>query len=752
MTTSYVSVAVDIVIRSIPESFTYATSESLEVGQAVEVPFGKKRVIGYVIDIQAEPPQDVAPEKIKTVLRVLSSPTFSKDALHLTRWIATTYAVPFLASLKLFMPPGFAQAVKVACKKNTRVSDYLDVGLVTFAECTAQASIQKLRAGAYRQREVLKALSSGAMAMQEIRALVSEAGAVVKTLEKKGYVRTFQKKVKIEPSESHLSSALAPRPKHLTQDQVTALELISKAATSKTGEVVLLDGVTGSGKTEVYIEAIEEVVRHGKRVIVLVPEISLTVQTFGRFNARFNGRVALLHSQMSEKERIEQWWRIKHGECDVVIGARSALFAPVENLGMVVIDEEHDTSYKQESSPRYHAREVAEELVRHAHATLVLGSATPSEEALYNSENCSHWKSVRLTKRPRGAPLPDVEIVDMRGKDRVFSEELANALQETHARGEKSILLLNRRGFATFLMCEDCGCVPSCPHCSTSLTYHAKLHSLICHTCGRNWSFIAYPDLRSRCPNCKSRYLKQVGVGTERIEIELKELLPHADIIRMDADTTRTKNAHAKLLEMFDAASASVLLGTQMIAMGHDFPEVTLVGVINADVSLKFPDFRAPEQTYHLLEQVAGRAGRGAQKGHVIIQTSWPEHPVFRAVQEHKRELFLELDIRERKEASYPPHTRLANIVVSSINKNRAQAVVEGLALNLKLQLKGASGYELLGPSACLKEKVKDRYRFHVELKAPRTAELGFIISKALKSLDTKGVSIAVDIDAYNTF
>lgn len=750
----YVLVALDIYARSLQEAYVYVAKEPLLVGQTVLVPFGAREVAGYVIEADVRLPKDVDAAKIKPVSHVVSCSLFAPAAVSLARWMASYYAASFITCIKLFLPVGFARRLKAYKPASDEVFFGPAKKQVEFVERVDMAGSEgaQLRASAHRQRELMAALGSEPMRMQELQALVVGARTVVRALEKKGLVRTFFADASAETFQTTLSSSAAPRPEKLTDEQLEALSAIEAASARASGACVLVDGVTGSGKTEVYLEAIERVCKQDKRAIVLVPEISLTAQTVGRFNSRFGGKVGLLHSRMSDSERAEQWWRIKRGECDVVIGARSALFAPVENLGLVVIDEEHETSYKQDATPHYHAREVAKELVKLNAATLVLGSATPSEEALYAAATDPSFQHVRLLERAGNAELPAVEIVDMRGVSSVFSPELKEALVRTHARGEKSILLLNRRGFATFLMCEDCGCVPMCPHCSTSLTYHAHSQSLICHTCGRSWNFLAYPHPKSRCPNCGSPYLKQIGVGTERIESELHALMPDAVLVRMDADTTKTKDAHAKLLEAFDSAPASVLLGTQMIAKGLDFPEVTLVGVINADLSLKLPDFRAPERTYHLLEQVAGRAGRGENPGRVIIQTAWPTHPVFQAVKSHNRDLFIECDAKDRKEAYYPPYARLANVGVASKDEYKAQVAVEALAANLSRELEGLSGYELLGPAACMKHKVKDNFRFHVEVKAPLSAKLGELISKALQNVNTKAVAISVDIDSYNVF
>ena len=434
------------------------------------------------------------------------------------------------------------------------------------------------------------------------------------------------------PRPNRAAPSAAPQ---LTEGQKAAVAAIEAARAAGDGRVVLVDGVTGSGKTEVYLQAIERTLAEGRRAIVLVPEISLTPQTVARFRGRFGDAVAVMHSRMSDGERYDQWDFIKSGAAKVVVGARSALFTPAANVGLIVIDEEHEGSYKQDSSPRYHARDVAEWMMARAGGALVLGSATPSIESLYQVNKNPRWTTAALPERANGRPMPAIEVVDMAaefasGSRAMFSGRLARALGEELAQGRKAVLLLNQRGFAKFLLCRDCGFVPECPHCSTSLTYHEQGAKLICHHCGYT---VGAPPV---CPECGSPYLKKFGAGTQRVETELRQLLdglpdvgPTVPIIRMDADTTQAKGAHQALLEEFAAADAAVLLGTQMIAKGLDFDDVTLVGVINADTQLHLPDYRAGERTFQLIEQVAGRAGprragrarhgadlRGRRRGH----------------------------------------------------------------------------------------------------------------------------------------
>lgn len=764
---AFASVALDIPTRALDGTFDYAVPEQIEdqvlVGTTVLVPFSHRLAVGYVLALSDEPPADVAPEKIVRIEQVLAPSAFGPKSAAVARWMAHEYACPLCEAVRPFLAPG--QKIKV-----TRVSDDSPWGLVgekteavdaRWVSLTPEADGFEPVRTASRQREVLEALREGSMRLSELSATIPGASTAVRALEKRGVVSVEARRLVRGSEETTLSSAHAPRPEKLTDGQKRALVAIDEARAREAGDVVLVDGVTGSGKTEVYLEAIERALRDGKSALVLVPEISLTAQTVGRFRSRFGDDVAVLHSRLSTGERFDQWDLVRQGRVHVVVGARSALFAPLSNLGLIIIDEEHESSYKQDSSPRYHARDVAARMAVEWGAALVLGSATPSLESLYRCEvgewRGARWTRVSMPERPGVAVLPRVRVVDMalqfRGGGRsIFSQPLQDALLDVVKRREKAVLLLNRRGFATFLMCRECGCVPECPHCSTALTYHERTHSLMCHTCGRSWPVRAFPDPSTRCPNCGSRYLAAFGVGTQRVEDELRMLLPDGvQIIRMDADTTRTKGAHQKLLEEFDAAECAVLVGTQMIAKGLDFPEVTLVGVINADTMLKLPDFRAAERTYDLLEQVAGRAGRGGRAGEVIVQSYWASHPSIQAVVNHDRDTFLTPELAERQEANYPPFSRLANVLVWGRNASAVRDQSGRIAAELRSFVKDERGWEVLGPADCVKARVKDRTRRHVMVKAPLDADLGGVISACADRVGSiKGINMALDIDAYD--
>lgn len=763
----YASVVLDIPTRQLDGAFSYAVPPELEAaavtGATVLVSFSHRAAVGYVVATSDQPPADVPASKIQPIEQVLAPPAFDDVAAGVAIWMAREYACALPDAIRPFLAPG--QKVKV-----TRASDDAPWELVNeragavdarWALLTPAANDYVPAKTASRQRAVIDALREGPQRVSELSATIPGAASAVTALAKRGVVQIESRRQIRGTDVTTLSSAAAPRPDALTAGQRAALAGIDAARAAGRGDVVLVDGVTGSGKTEVYLAAIEHALAEGRGALVLVPEISLTAQTVGRFRSRFGEDVAVLHSRLSTGERFDQWDLVRQGRARVVVGARSALFAPLTDPGLIIIDEEHEGSYKQDKSPRYHAREVAARLAQARGAALVLGSATPSLEALQRCRAGAYrdvtWTRVEMPERPGRAVLPRVTVVDMaeqfRGGGRsIFSAPLVDALRGVVERREKAVLLLNRRGFANFLMCRECGCVPECPHCSTALTYHERGHMLVCHSCGRSWPVRAFPDPSTACPNCGSRYLAAFGVGTQRVEDELRMLLPpDVEVIRMDADTTRAKGAHQRLLEQFDAAECAVLVGTQMIAKGLDFPEVTLVGVINADTMLKLPDFRAAERTYDLLEQVAGRAGRGERPGEVIVQTYWATHPAMRAVATHDRAVFLEAELAERAEAGYPPFSRLGNVTVWGRSQRDVRSVTDELAATVRERVGDAPGWEVLGPADCVKARVKDQVRRHVMVKAPADADLGALLGECVGSLGRRvGINIAVDIDAYD--
>ncbi len=760
------SVIVDVAARAVDRPFFYLVPSQLavdvQVGCAVSVDFGNRPVVGYVIGLSQMDEDEVEASvgelsKLKPLLGILSQPYFDDVAARLATWISHEYLCTVSDALHLFTPPGGSPKVK-------RVDDawelvFAGVGPVDdrWAIPTEAASSFAPAKNAVKQQRVLDALFCGGMRVAELAAMLGNVNPTLKALEKRGVIRIEHRR-RIRDAMPAVAGACA-NVDALTHGQQEALDVIcATIAGDAPSNVVVVDGITGSGKTEVYLRAIEDVLRAGKSAIVLVPEIALTPQTVGRFRARFPDDVAVLHSRLSTGERFDQWDLVRQGEVHVVVGTRSALFAPVRDLGLVIIDEEHDSSYKQDNAPRYDARVVAYELTRMRDAALVLGSATPSIDTLASCEGGvlgeRAWQHVLLPERPSGQPLPDVQIVDMAaefkgGSRSMFSRALVDALLGVHERGEKAVLLLNRRGFASFVLCRECGFVPECPHCSTSLTFHERNGTLVCHHCDY------VEPMPATCPQCNSPYLRKFGAGTERVEAELRQIVPgDMPIIRMDADTTKAKGAHERLLEEFSAARGGILLGTQMIAKGLDFPDVTLVGVINADTTLKLPDFRAPERTFQLLEQVSGRAGRAEKPGHVIVQTYWPEHPAIRAAAAHDRDLFLETELPSRDELGYPPYVRLVNVLAWGQDERAVRQVITEVTLAINSSMISAGHeWEVLGPAPCLLSRLRGLYRWHTLIKAPIGADVSAVIEPVLKARKASDqVRIAIDVDPDNLF
>ncbi len=776
---AYVSVVIDIPARALSEPFAYGVPASLgeacQVGVTVLVPFGRRVEAGYVVaraEALRELPGAEALDqaRIKPVRDVVAAPAFSAASAELAFWMSREYVAPLSECLRLLLPPGGAGRV-ARREDGSYAYEPPTVTPVTarWVSLTEEGRSFEPAERAVRQRKLIEALSCGPVTTRELNLMNGDLSAAIRSLEKRGVVTVEERRSwRGCEGSTTLSSANASTPKELTAGQQNALDAIARATEAASGDVVLVDGVTGSGKTEVYLAAIERVLAQGRSACVLVPEISLTAQTVGRFRSRFGDAVAVFHSRLSAGERLDQWDMVRSGAARVVVGARSALFCPLADLGLIVIDEEHEQSYKQGSSPRYHAREVAAKLAQLHGCALVLGSATPSAEALARCEagtfGGARWTRVEMPERPGTARLPEVVVADLRrefasGSRSIFSKPLLDALDEVVEKRQKAVLLHNRRGFASFLMCRECGCVPTCKHCSTALTYHERTHTLECHTCGSVYHVRPYPAAGSACPKCGSRYLAKMGMGTQQVEDALVALLPDdVKVIRMDADSTRGKDAHKQLLEEFDAAECAVLLGTQMIAKGLDFPEVTLVGVVIADYALKMPDFRAQERAYDLLEQVAGRAGRGDNPGRVIIQTYLPNDPVIQAVAKHDRALFVEHDSRQRREALYPPYVRLTNVLVWGRNEAAARSYASELARitarNLEmLPQMPSSGMSplLMGPTSCVIERAKDNFRFHFIIKSPVGLDVSSAISSALSEVGAKpGINVSVDVDAYD--
>ncbi|MFH2012739.1 MAG: primosomal protein N' [Pseudomonadota bacterium] len=578
----------------------------------------------------------------------------------------------------------------------------------------------------------------------------------VRRLKEKGLISISQEEVYRDPYAEYTYSK--DNPPRLTKSQQEILNSIITGISSGKFSPFLLHGVTGSGKTEIYLRSIEEVIKSGREAIVLVPEISLTPQLISRFKSRFSNNIAILHSGLSEGERYDEWRRIKNGKIKIAVGVRSAIFAPFENLGIIIVDEEHETSYKQEDKLCYSAKDLAMVRGKLAKGVVILGSATPSLESYYNSKT-GKLTLLNLPERIENRPLPLVEVVNMRNeaeegsrKGLIFSNRLEDAIEETLKKGEQILLFLNRRGLATFAICEECGLIIKCPNCSISLVHHLKGDTLNCHYCDYS---IRMPNL---CPDCRMPGVRSFGLGTQGVEEEVKKLFPYARVARMDRDTTSGKKAHHRILEKFEAGEIDILIGTQMIAKGHDMPKITLVGVISADTSLGLPDFRASERTFQLLTQVAGRAGRGNLPGKVIVQTFNPEHYSIKKAKLHNFTSFYKEEIVFRKELNYPPFCRLISFRVLGNSKKDTAEYAEDLGEFSKYLLEKNSSYheyiEILGPVTAPIEKLRGKYRWQMLVKGKKSDLLHSfakqLIQEAPLRIKGKGVTLSVDVDPIN--
>ena len=709
------------------QTFTYELSpESVKVpaiGSRVVVPFRNRKEIGICLG-----PSDVErTSKIRRVIEVPDdSPAMSAPMIDLCKWIAEYYVVPIGIALRSALPASLTGAMQPQPTRKTHRVVRLREDLPTLMHR------DKAFARAPQQRAVFEALESmgGTSTVEHLLRQLAFSPSVLKALEQRGLIRVEAEQVDRDPFA--LRPGEPPRSHVPTAPQADA---IAKLTAATPGEVFLLYGITGSGKTLVYIELLREIVDvRGQTAIVLVPEIALTPQTVDRFRAVFGDRVAVLHSALSDGERYDAWLALKRGDKRIAVGARSAIFAPLANLGAIIVDEEHEASYKQGETPRYHAREVAIVRARAEGSIVVLGSATPSLESWTNAA-ADKYTLLTLPERVGGGRLPSVDVIDLRhretpmadtstgpgtGYSAVIREELDRALAETLRRGEQSILLLNRRGYSSFVQCNDCGNVVVCPNCSITLTYHRAPERLLCHYCAHQ------EPLRSQCAHCGGQTLKHRGLGTQQIERLVSERFPGARIARMDVDTTSGKWAHAEILDRVGSGEVDILLGTQMIAKGLDFPNVTLVGVVDADVGINLPDFRASERCFQLLSQVAGRAGRGPKGGKVLIQTRVPSHHAVRCALTHDYRTFVREELEGRVSPPYPPNLRLVNIVFSGTD-DRATAALATRGADWMRGLLGAhtaGNIMLVGPAPCPIERVKTRWRWHILLKSQNASEL----------------------------
>ena len=800
-------VIVDVPAHATDRPFDYLIPKELEseiqVGSRVHVPFGNRKRIGYVVKIK----EKAETKRLKPIYEVMDFiPPLTPELVELASMMSEEYLChkitalqsmvpsvlkgkyqkviryhdktdattdsltfiscePFLAHLKKKGECTWEEALKFGMSASKlrelaasgriileeRVGDRVTKNKVTMVYPKSRELLQEalddLSKRATRQREVLQYFleQKSEISLPHLLSELQVSRSTIKSLVQKGILVEEEREEFRDPYRHHQFQKTKPLP--LTEEQQKAFTTIVQSIHDEKPHTMLLQGVTGSGKTEVYLQVIAEALRQGREAIVLVPEISLTPQMVERFKGRFGDQVAVLHSRLSSGERYDEWRKIRLGEVKVAIGARSAIFAPFQQIGLIIIDEEHESSYKQEENPKYHARQIAEWRVQKHRATLRLGSATPSLESYKHAQE-GRFHRVELKERVHGRPFPEMKVVDMRkelisGNRSMFSECLRQELIQCMDKQEQAVLFLNRRGFSTFVMCRECGESVMCPHCDISLTYHQTNRTVRCHYCGYAERV---PEI---CPSCGSKYIRHFGVGTQKVEQELVRHFPGIRVIRMDVDTTGRKGAHEQLLRKFGRGQADVLLGTQMIAKGLDFPDVTLVGVIAADSMLHLPDFRSSERTFQLLTQVSGRAGRHEKPGKVVIQTYSADHYSIRMAANRQTELFYQQESKIRKNHFYPPYCGLFSFLIS--HPDRVMVMRAGQELAFQIKQGFPSDCELMGPVPAPIPRIKDRYRMQMLIKypfqSPSVLWLKNRLREVLYQMDDPQLKISLDRD-----
>lgn len=795
------SVVVDVPAKQTDKAFDYLIPEKwmdiIQPGIRVIVPFGPRKIQGFVVDLKANSDFDKLKEIIEPIDLI---PVLNKELLELGQWLTKntlsfkiiTYQAMLPAALKakyekkVSLAPGINQdelpeELQSLFQNNRELTWDLVLNSSLERKLHKEAAAGKLeviyevkeRLHKKKLKYVLPLLSAGELA-KELEYIPARAGkqrelvsyfiqhsapieyrklndlglsaSAVKPLAAKGLIEEKDMEVYRDPYENR--EFKRTRPLRLTASQQEAIEPILNSIHNNLHKVFLLYGVTGSGKTEIYLQSIQDVINKGKEAIVLVPEISLTPQMVNRFKGRFGDLVAVMHSGLSAGEKYDEWRKIQRKEVKVVVGARSAIFAPFENLGIIIIDEEHETSYKQEEMPRYHARDVAIERAVRYHCPVVLGSATPALESFARAKK-GVYELLTLPSRMNEHALPSVDIIDMReelrgGNRSMFSRILFEKLQERLEKKQQTVLFLNKRGFSSFVMCRDCGYVVNCPNCDISLTYHRATEQMKCHYCGYEGRVPA------TCPECGSEHIRYFGTGTQKVEEELGKILPAARVIRMDVDTTSRKGSHERLLTDFQEGKADILLGTQMIAKGLDFPNITLVGVLSADTMLHLPDFRSSEKTFQLLTQVSGRAGRHELPGEVVIQTYTPEHYSIEYSGKQDYDLFYNQEMMVRKIHKYPPFYYLSLITVSHEQLMTAVSVTEKIVQYVRSRLSNET--VVLGPVASPIPRINNRYRYQCLIKYKREPNLTETLKNILEQYQKEaaaGLQVSVDTNPY---
>lgn len=786
-------IIVDVPTRQTNNPYSYLIPESLEKqiqsGMRVQVPFGRRRVTGFVVGLSDKTSFDGKLKKISSLVDL--SPVITPELLKLSEWMADKTFSFKISCLQTMLPGGMRTKFKKKLLATDQIRDTYPAifhgqneidydrqkfNNKTIAEILALRKSNQIKvhyelsshakpilSRAYKsklnqqqidhvlidvqkravgQRRLLKMLyEQPSQTFLQSKLLHEGVGRqVLDTAVKQGWVTETQVRRIRNPFLQPVSKSY---PLDLNEDQQTAVNRINNAIGKQTDTTFLLEGVTGSGKTEVYLQAMAHALSIGKTALMLVPEITLTPQIVGRIRSRFGDQVAMLHSAMSSGERYDEWQRINSGQAKVVVGVRSAIFAPLENIGLIIMDEEHDSSYKQSDTPRYQTRDVAKWRAAYNHCPVVLGSATPSLESRARAMK-GVYQLIMLPHRFNNHALPHVSIVDMKDEmahnRHILSKRLSNLITDRLEKHEQIILLLNRRGYSSFIMCRDCGYVPQCPNCDISLTMHKDTHTLNCHLCGHK------EPIPTVCPKCHSKRIRHYGIGSQQLEEQVKDLFPTARVLRMDVDTTRKKGSHEAIINKFGAHKADILLGTQMIAKGLDFPEVTLVGVLNADSALQFPDFRSSERTFQLLTQVSGRSGRADKQGEVVIQTFNPDHYAIQLAKTQDYEKFYHTEMRIRHLGKYPPYYFTIKITGSSPSEKQTAYEMHQIAGFLRRYLTNKA--IVLGPTPKTITRVNNRYFYQIIIKYRQEPKLKAALDDVLVKSQTKqqgGLLISID-------
>ncbi|MGL4108066.1 primosomal protein N' [Clostridium sp. LP20] len=728
----YAEVVINSDAIEIDRPFTYKVkeeqSEIIEVGHRVKVPFGSrnKPVEGFVLGLKCEGIDDI--KRIKSISEILDEePILTRDDLKLITFLRDKYLCKYIDAIRTIIPVGLMSGLRSKKK----------MVIIFLKDLTGKLSDKD---NYIKLMDFIKE-NNGKFTKSELTKVYSFSTYSINKLIEEGFLSVEDKVVYRYNTRIYEDEGI----NILNEEQINAFNEINYSD----NKGFLLKGVTGSGKTEVYMNLVREALNSGKSAIMLVPEIALTPQMIERFKGRFGSNVALFHSKLSQGERFDEWFRIKRGEARLVVGARSAIFLPLKDLGLIIVDEEHENTYKSEQNPKYQTKEVAKFLSEIKGCKYVFGSATPSVETYYEALN-GDLELVEIKNRVSNRPLPDMEIVDMREELKarnlsLLSRRLSDELEANLKKGEQSILFLNRRGFSTFVSCRSCGYVFKCKECDISLTYH-KNGYLVCHYCGR-----AQKE-QKLCPKCGSKYVKYFGAGTERVEQEVKKYFPKARVLRMDVDTTRNKDSHEKIYNSFKNGEGDILIGTQMVSKGLDFKNVTLVGILAADISLNIPDFRSSERTYQIITQVSGRAGRGEKKGKVVLQTYTPHSPTIKYALENNYDELYNEEIKVRKSMNYPPFSTILLINGLSKDENKLKFFMNTLSVELRKLLENEN-LEILGPVPCIITKIKENYRWQILIKGKIKEDLRKKIKDILYELNKSvynEIRVSIDINPNN--